>query len=157
MNATDETTEEDRLWRKNGWIARVIKNEDDEGWAVEMTRVGDDEPALVGPWTMGRDKKNPKPLNQKDFATLVKTAGEVLERHAQHARAQVHKSFTLLDDDGRRVRVSLDRSTDEDDPRSTWSCVDDATGEVLSEGRVGPEVKLTLQRAGELVRSIGRS
>ena len=24
----------DRLWRDNGWTARVVKNEDDEGWAV---------------------------------------------------------------------------------------------------------------------------
>jgi hypothetical protein len=54
-------TEEERLWKKNGWIARVIKNEDDDGWAVEMTRVGDAEPALVGPWVMGRDKKTPDP------------------------------------------------------------------------------------------------
>ena len=51
------------FWRDNGWTARVIKNEDDEGWAVAMTRDGEAEPALVGPWTMGRDKKNPKPLD----------------------------------------------------------------------------------------------
>ena len=24
---------EDRLWHHNGWEARVIKNEDDDGWA----------------------------------------------------------------------------------------------------------------------------
>ena len=54
---------EDRLWRDNGWTARVIKNEDDDGWAVEMIQAGETEPALVGPWTMGRDKKNPKPLD----------------------------------------------------------------------------------------------
>ena len=52
---------EPRLWRNNGWTARVIKNEEDEGWAVEMVMDGESEPALVGPWTMGRDKKNPKP------------------------------------------------------------------------------------------------
>ena len=52
---------EARLWRDNGWTARVIKNEDDDGWAVEMVKHGESEPALVGPWTMGRDKKNPKP------------------------------------------------------------------------------------------------
>ncbi len=55
----DEEVMEPGLWKKSGWIARVIKNPDDDGWAVEMTRIGDDEPALVGPWTMGRDKKNP--------------------------------------------------------------------------------------------------
>jgi hypothetical protein len=48
---------EDRLWRDNGWTRRVIKNEEDDGWAVEMTQDGEADPALVGPWTMGRDKK----------------------------------------------------------------------------------------------------
>ena len=62
------------LWINKGWTARVIKNEDDEGWAVEMIKEGESEPALVGPWTMGRDKKNPKPLDASAFSTLVKTA-----------------------------------------------------------------------------------
>jgi hypothetical protein len=148
-----ESIESERLWQKNGWIAKVIKNEDDDGWAVEMTRCGDPEPALVGPWTMGRDKKNPKPLNAKDFATLVKTASEVLERHVQHARSLVHKSVTLLDEQGRRVRVDLDLSADEEDPRSTVTCSDDATGERLSEGRVPPAFKLTIASATDLIRA----
>ena len=71
------------LWRDDGWTARIIKNEDDDGWAVEMTLDGQSEPALVGPWTMGRDKKNPKPLDGPAFSTLVKTANEVLRRHEQ--------------------------------------------------------------------------
>ena len=36
-----EAVKEARLWIDNGWTARVIKNEDDDGWAVEMTRHGD--------------------------------------------------------------------------------------------------------------------
>ena len=39
---------EARLWRDNGWTARVIKNNDDDGWAVEMIQAGQAEPALVG-------------------------------------------------------------------------------------------------------------
>ena len=38
-----------RLWCSNGWTARVVKNEDDEGWAVEMIMGRESEPALVGP------------------------------------------------------------------------------------------------------------
>ena len=72
--------QEARLWRDEGWTARVVKNEDDDGWAVEMTKDGEPEPALVGPWTMGRDKKNPKPLDATAFSTLVKTAHEVRRR-----------------------------------------------------------------------------
>ncbi len=74
MNASDDDLQtddipihEDRLWRDDGWTARVIKNEDDDGWAVEMIKDGEAEPALVGPWTMGRDKKNPKPLDASAF------------------------------------------------------------------------------------------
>ena len=48
METDDGETDvlEDRLWKKSGWIARVIKNEDGEGWAAEMTRVGESEPSL---------------------------------------------------------------------------------------------------------------
>src|SRR5450631_3250641 len=83
-----------KLWKADGWTARVIKNEDDDGWAVEMTRDGQSEPSLVGPWTMGRDKKNPKPLDVSAFATLVKTANEILARHAQQRRALLHRDVT---------------------------------------------------------------
>src|SRR5690606_39979457 len=81
---------EARLWRDDGWTARVIKNEDDDGWAVEMIMDDEDEPALVGHWTMGRDKKNPKPLDSPAFITLVKTASEVLRRHEQQLHALLH-------------------------------------------------------------------
>src|SRR3954453_21949479 len=87
----DELVQEARLWKGNGWTARVVKNEDDEGWAVEMVKDGEPEPALVGPWTMGRDKKNPKPLDTAAFLTLVKTAAEVIRRHEQHSHAELHK------------------------------------------------------------------
>jgi hypothetical protein len=83
---TDNTAvpiHQDRIWSDTRWTARVIKNEDDDGWAVAMMLHGESEPALVGPWTMGRDKKNPKPLDVSAFNTLVKTANEVIRRHEQ--------------------------------------------------------------------------
>src|SRR5882724_6244864 len=87
--------QEPRLWSDDGWTARVIKNEDDDGWAVEMIKDGEPEPALVGPWTMGRDKKNPKPLDVSAFNTLVKTASEVLRRHEQQLHSQHHKNVSV--------------------------------------------------------------
>ena len=93
--------QEPRLWCGNGWTARVVKNEDDEGWAVEMILDGESEPALVGPWTMGRDKKNPKPLDTAAFATLVKTASEVIRRHEQQAQPFTHRAAST----GRRLRA----------------------------------------------------
>jgi hypothetical protein len=146
---------EDREWRKAGWIARVIKNEDDEGWAVEMTRVGDDEPALVGPWTMGRDKKNPKPLDASAFTTLVKTASEVLMRHEQSMRESLRKSRVITDQHGRRVRVELEIQPDEDEPYATLKAIDATTGEALDQRRVRADFKLTEASAQSFVREEG--
>lgn len=142
MSADDDAQMEPGYWRKSGWIARVLKNEEDEGWAVEMTRIGDDEPALVGPWTMGRDKKNPKPMDAPSFATLVKTASEVLLRHEQAARERLHKSFAFPASDGRRIRLELDLVEDDDDPHAMLVAYDDATGELLKSERVAPGFKL---------------
>jgi hypothetical protein len=144
---------EERVWQKSGWTARVIKNEDDEGWAVEMTRVGDDEPALVGPWTMGRDKKNPKPLDASAFATLVKTASEVIMRHEQAARESMRKSRMASDAQGRRVRVDLEIQPDEDDPHATLRSFDADSGEPLFHARVRPDFKLNEASAQRFARS----
>jgi hypothetical protein len=149
----EEDVLEDRLWKKAGWIARVIKNEDDDGWAVAMTRSGDSEPALVGPWTMGRDKKNPKPLDAGAFATLVKTAREVLLRHEQALHAQLHKSRTITDDAGRRVRVELDIVPDEDDPHAILTASEESSGEELWKLRVSPAFKLVEASAQKFVRT----
>lgn len=135
------------LWHDDGWTARVIKNEDDDGWAVAMTLDGQAEPALVGPWTMGRDKKNPKPLDSAAFITLVKTANEVLRRHEQQLHATLHKSVRI-DTDAGRLTVKLDIVPDEDEPYAMLSA-HDAAGEVLAEIRVAPTYKLTVQRASE--------
>ena len=132
---------EDRLWHHNGWEARVIKNEDDDGWAVAMTQDGQAEPALVGPWTMGRDKKNPKPLDVSAFNTLVKTAHEILRRAEQHQAAQLHKDIQV-DVRGSRVTVSLDIEPDEDNPSATLTATA-ADGSELAKVRVRPDHNLT--------------
>ena len=134
------TVTEPRLWINNGWTARVVKNEDDEGWAVEMYKDGEVEPALVGPWTMGRDKKNPKPLDVSAFNTLVKTASEVIRRHEQHLHAMYHKNVSV-DARAGRIRVSLDIIPDEDDPHALLSARD-AFDEQLAQVRVSPGFKL---------------
>lgn len=136
------TQQDPRLWVDDGWTARVIKNEDDDGWAVEMIRDGEPEPALVGPWTMGRDKKNPKPLDQNAFNTLVKTATEVLQRHAHQRRAALHKSVTVTSAEGRRVRVDLDLTPDDDDPHAVLSAWDEAN-ECIGRARMPANAKLS--------------
>ena len=137
-----QPTQEPRLWRADGWTARVIKNEDDDGWAVAMTRDGEAEPALVGPWTMGRDKKNPKPLDGPAFSTLVKTASEVLRRHEQQLEAQLHRSVTVTAGPGSgRVRVQLDIVPDDDHPSAQLSAFD-AGGAVLAKVTVSPAFRL---------------
>ena len=142
---TPAAVNEARLWIDKGWTARVIKNEDDEGWAVEMILDGEPEPALVGPWTMGRDKKNPKPLDAAAFGTLVKTASEVLRRHEQHLHAMHHKRISVNTDSG-PIEVTLDIVPDEDDPYALLGAKD-ATGGLLAQVRVGPEFKFSLSSA----------
>jgi hypothetical protein len=153
--STDDTSNP-RRWKKSGWIANVVKNLDDDGWAVEMIQIGAEEPALVGPWTMGRDKKNPKPLDQPSFMTLVKTANEILLRHAQSARARLHKSTSfevgradaaVFEADGfegaLKVRADLDIAQDDDDPHAVLSVFEDTTSTELRRGRVRPDFKLS--------------
>ena len=140
--ASDEAPviNEPRLWANRGWTARVIKNNDDDGWAVEMIRDGQAEPALVGPWTMGRDKKNPKPLDGNAFNTLVKTASEVVLRHEQQLRASLHKTITVIVND-QPVRVALDVVPDEDEPHALLSA-NDPEGAQLAQVMVRPDFKL---------------
>lgn len=140
-NGGDEVLREPRLWRDNGWTARVIKNEDDDGWAVAMTPDGQVEPALVGPWTMGRDKKNPKPLDTAAFNTLVKTAAEFVRRHEQQLHATLHQAVTITHG-SERVTVCLDIAPDEENPSAVLSARD-ASDEVLGQARVAPSFKLT--------------
>ena len=141
----DRTVHEARLWIDKGWTARVIKNDDDEGWAVAMIKDGEPEPALVGPWTMGRDKKNPKPLDTNAFSTLVKTASEVLRRHEQALHAILHKSLfvNLADAD---IRVTLDIVPDEDNPYAMLSA-HDADNAELAKIKVSAGFKLTKNSA----------
>ena len=137
----NEPLHEPRLWRDNGWTARVIKNNDDEGWAVAMTRDGEPEPALIGPWTMGRDKKNPKPLSTSAFSTLVKTAAEVLRRHQQQLQAQLHRQISV-DAAGGRLDISLDIVPDDDDDPTATLSAHDGAGELLARVSVSPGFKL---------------
>ena len=133
--------QEARLWQGNGWTARVIKNEDDDGWAVAMYKDGESEPALVGPWTMGRDKKNPKPLDVNAFHTLVKTASEVIRRHEQQLHAQLHKSTVVSTEQG-ELKVTLDIVPDEDNPYAMLTAIDEM-GEQVAQVRVQPTFKLS--------------
>jgi len=152
MDTAPEEIMEPTLWKKSGWIARIIRS-DDDGWAVEMTRIGDSEPSLVGPWTMGRDKKNPKPLGPNDFAALVKGANDVVRRHETTARERLHRTISFVNDDGHRVRADLDIVPDDDDPHAILLVVNESTAEELRRGRVAPTFKLSASAAQKFVRT----
>ncbi len=149
MQETTDSTgpviiQEARLWSDDGWTAQVLKNEDDDGWAVAMTKDGAQEPALVGPWTMGRDKKNPKPLDASAFYTLVKTASEFVRRQEQQLHASLHQSITVtakVAGQQRRVTVQLDIEPDDENPTALLSALDE-NGDPLAQVRVAPSYKL---------------
>ncbi|SDV50719.1 hypothetical protein [Chitinasiproducens palmae] len=144
-DAGDERVQEARLWQDDGWTARVIKNEDDDGWAVSMTLDGEPEPALVGPWTMGRDKKNPKPLDAGAFSVLVKTAYEVRRRHEQQLHATLNKQVDVDAESG-RIRVTLQIVPDEYEPYAMLRAFD-PFGDTLAEVRVAPNFRLNVASA----------
>jgi hypothetical protein len=137
----DAPVQEARLWKGNGWTARVIKNEDDEGWAVAMIKDGEPEPALVGPWTMGRDKKNPKPLDVNAFNTLVKTAAEVLRRHEQQLHAMLHKNTTVWHE-GADIKVTLEIVPDDEHPYALLTAINE-DGERIAQVRTSAGFKLS--------------
>ena len=137
--------QEARRWQNEQWTAQVIKNDDDDGWAVAMYKAGESEPALVGPWTMGRDKKNPKPLDGSAFITLVKTAGEFVRRSEQQLHAQLNQSVTVNGQDS-RVTVLLRIVPDEDNPYAVLSAQDEG-GDALAELKVAAGFKLNRQTA----------
>ena len=137
--------QEPRRWQNEQWTAQVIKNDDDDGWAVAMYKDGESEPALVGPWTMGRDKKNPKPLDGSAFITLVKTASEFVRRSEQQLHAQLNQSVTVNGQDS-RVTVLLRIVPDEDNPYAMLSA-QDVGGDALAEVKVAASFKLNRQTA----------
>lgn len=138
---TQDPIHEDRVWSDERWTARVIKNEDDDGWAVAMFLDGQADPALVGPWTMGRDKKNPKPLDTSAFNTLVKTASEVIRRSEQQRHAELNRNVSITVD-GRRIRVALTIVPDEEGATATLRATDEV-GEELALVSAPPSFKLT--------------
>jgi hypothetical protein len=142
---THEPIHEDRLWSDEHWTARVIKNDDDDGWAVAMYLDNGAEPALVGPWTMGRDKKNPKPLDTAAFNTLVKTAKEVIRRSEQQRYAELNKNVSVTVE-GRRIRVALAIVPDEEGATATLSAWDELDAE-LARVPVPPTFRLNVDSA----------
>ena len=143
---TQEPIQESRVWSDANWTARVVKNEDDDGWAVAMFLDGESEPALVGPWTMGRDKKNPKPMDVNAFNTLVKTAKEVIRRSEQQRHAELNKNVNITAADGRRLRVALAIVPDEEGATATLRAMDEYDEE-LAVVPVSPMFKLTVASA----------
>jgi hypothetical protein len=94
---------------------------------------------------MGRDKKNPKPLDGSAFITLVKTASEFVRRSEQQLHATLHQSVTVNGPLG-RVTVLLDIVPDEDNPYATLSAQDEG-GDTLTTVKVGAGFKLNRQSA----------
>jgi hypothetical protein len=97
---------------------------------------------------MGRDKKNPKPLDATAFSTLVKTAHEVRRRHEQHLHALLHKKVIVSRADGEIV-VTLDIVVEDEAPaaRLTARPALEPDAAPLAEVRVDPSFKLTVASA----------
>jgi hypothetical protein len=104
---------------------------------------------------MGRDKKNPKPLDASAFSTLVKTASEILMRHEQHLHAMFHQKISVSSPSG-WIDVRLDIVPDEDDPHA-WLGAYGANEEELARVRVEAGFKLNNASANAWINDEFRS
>jgi hypothetical protein len=100
---------------------------------------------------MGRDKKNPKPLDTAAFNTLVKTAKEVIRRSEQQLHAQLNKNVKVTFE-GRRIRVALAIVPDEEGATATLSAHDEFDAE-LARVPVQPTFRLNMDSAQSWIAS----
>jgi len=118
-------------WHEAGWSAQIIENESGEGgWAVAMTRDGDDEPIYIAPWTMGRNKVDPKPLSRTAFLAWVKSASEFAARLEHQRLAADQKTLHVTMEGGDELVVRLQIHRDEYE----------ATAELQAFDRVGQPI-----------------
>jgi hypothetical protein len=94
---------------------------------------------------MGRDKKNPKPLDGSAFITLVKTASEFVRRSEQQRHSQLNQSVTV-NGPSSRLTVRLRIVPDEDNPYALLTAQGEG-GENLAEIKVDAGFKLNRQSA----------
>ena len=130
----------------DGWSARIIDHPDDDGWALAMTRDGDDEPLLVVPWVMGRNKRDPKPLNELDFRTQLKAARDFYTRMQNQRRAVFRKSYTVYTDGDEAITVVFDVDQDDFEPQGILVATS-PLGEELARFTVPPALKRTRSMA----------
>ncbi len=139
-------------WSEDGWTARIIDHPDDDGWALAMTRDGDDEPLLVVPWVMGRNKKDPKPLNEADFRTQLKAARDFRTRLMNQQRRAHRKSYLVYDRAEQPVSVVFDIDQDDFEPRGFLTAAG-PIGEELARYEVPPGFQLTRTLASRWVEA----
>ena len=134
-----------RQWSEGGWTASVVRNQDGDGWAVQVRRDAESEPVLLASWATERDGPEPKPLDQAAFNALVRAAAGTLERQVQQLHASLHKRVALSLG-GSRWEVTLDVVPDEYEPHALLAAIDGG-GERVAHERVLPDFKLTTASA----------
>ena len=109
-----------------------------------MTKDGEPEAGLTVPWTMGCDKKNPKPLDASAFHILLPAAREIRMRHEHQLHASLNKKVVLRVNDADIV-VTLAIVPDEDAPYAIFSARPGRDGDAvaLAEVRATASFKLT--------------
>ena len=98
---------------------------------------------------MGRDKKNPTPLDAPAFYTWVKTAAEVVRRHEQQLHAQLHKVLRV-GVGTEALLINLDITPDDDAPYAVLTATD-MQGEPRAQVRVAASFKLSQASARDWV------
>jgi len=140
---------EDMVWQERGWKAEIIRDDDGAGWAIAMTPDGADEPVYTAPWTMGRNKKDPKPLKTKDFLVWIKSAKEFVERSSRQTRHSNRKSIDTTDENGDFIRVVFD-VVNHGEAKGSLTAFDQV-GQELESVECDPNFKLTVGSAEDWI------
>ena len=137
---------EDYVWKERGWTAEIIRDDEGgSGWAVAMTPDGADEPVYTAPWTMGRNKKDPKPMTTRDFLVWIKSASEFLERTQRQLGTRARKSLDLTDPGGAFVRIIFD--VQERGEAVGVLTAENSVGLEIARAEIDPLFRLTRERA----------
>ncbi|MFT5684327.1 MAG: hypothetical protein ACI8RZ_005268 [Myxococcota bacterium] len=140
------------VWKDRGWTARIIKREDGDGWAITMTRDGDAEPAYMAPWTMGRNKVDPKPMSSNAFNTWIKSATEFLARSQYQIRTADRNVFTIYTEENEKLSVAFDLDRGDYETEGVLTATDDF-GNEIARCVTSPRFEMTIDSAQEWVDS----
>ena len=142
---------EPRLWRDNGWTARVIKNEDDDGWAVEMTPTASPSRRWSAPGPWGATRRIRSRSTRRPSTRWSRPPPRWCAATSSTCTPSCTSRIDVTTADG-RISVTLDIVPDEDDPYAMLTAID-RDGVEQARQRVAADFRLSATSAAAWIES----